>query len=159
MNGLNEFAVARTLHLLSVLLWIGGVAMVTTVILPATCRVVAPRDRVDFFEAVESRFAWQSRVTTLMAGGSGLWLVARLDLWSRFTEGRYWWMHAMVLVWAVFTLMLFVLEPLVLHRWLRDRATHEPGRKFAIVQRLHWALLAMSIVTFVGATLGAHGGL
>lgn len=159
MSALNEFVLARALHLLSVLFWIGGVAMVTTVILPATRRVVAAGDRVEFFEAVESRFAWQSRLTTLLAGASGLWLVARMDLWSRFADARYWWMHAMVVVWAVFTLMLFVLEPFVLHRWLRDRAIREPEHTFAMIQRLHWILLAMSIVAFVGAALGAHGGL
>lgn len=158
MNSFNEFAVARAVHLLAVLLWIGGVAMVTTVILPATRRVVAAGDRVEFFEAVESRFAWQSRLTTLVAAGSGFWLVARLDLWSRFAEPRFWWMHAMVGVWVVFTLMLFVLEPLVLHRWFRDRARREPGRTFAMIQRLHWILLGVSIVTFVGAVVGAHGG-
>lgn len=32
---MNEFALARVLHVLGVVLWIGGVAMVTTVLLPA----------------------------------------------------------------------------------------------------------------------------
>ena len=31
---MNEFAFARVLHVLGVVLWIGGVAMVTTVLLP-----------------------------------------------------------------------------------------------------------------------------
>jgi uncharacterized membrane protein len=159
MSGWNEFAVARALHLLAVLFWIGGVAMVTTVILPATRRVVPERERVDFFEAVESRFAWQSRVTTLLTAGSGFWLVAELDLWSRFADPGFWWMHAMVAVWAVFTLMLFVLEPLVLHRWFQRRGRRDPVRTFAMIQRLHWGLLAVSIVTFLGAAVGAHGGL
>ena len=32
--------------------------------------------------------------------------------WNRFGAAAFWWIHAMVAVWAVFTLMLFVLEPL-----------------------------------------------
>ena len=40
---MNDLALARVLHLLGVLLWIGGVAMVTTVILPADiCRAPLP---------------------------------------------------------------------------------------------------------------------
>lgn len=34
-----ELAIARVLHVLGVVLWIGGVAMVTTVLLPATKRI------------------------------------------------------------------------------------------------------------------------
>src|SRR6516165_9087229 len=41
-----------------------------------------------------------------------------------------WWMHAMVGVWFVFTLMLFVAEPLFLHRRLLGRAKVEPEATF-----------------------------
>jgi hypothetical protein len=33
-----------------------------------------------------------------------------------------WWMHAMIAVWLLFTVVLFVAEPLILHRWLLARA-------------------------------------
>jgi uncharacterized membrane protein len=156
---MNDLALARALHVLAVVLWIGGVAMVTTVLLPATRRHVAPRERVGFFERIEGRFAWQARLTTLVAGASGFYLTARLDLWFRFREPAYWWMHAMVAVWVVFTLMLFVLEPLWLHRWFVRRATESPEQTFRLIQRLHWGLAAVSAVTIVGSVLGAHGGL
>ena len=40
-----ELIVARILHVIGVVLWIGGVAMVTTVLLPATRRLKAPEER------------------------------------------------------------------------------------------------------------------
>jgi uncharacterized membrane protein len=156
---MNEFALVRAVHVIAVVLWIGGVAMVTTVLLPATERQVAGPGRVAFFERIEARFAAQSRWTTLAAGASGFWLALRWNLWQRFLEPGYWWMHAMVAVWALFTLMLFVLEPLVLHRWFRVRAQRDPAGTFALIRRLHWALLGASLVTVFGATAGAHGGL
>jgi hypothetical protein len=156
---MNDLAMARALHVLAVVLWIGGVGMVTTVLLPATRRHVAPAERVGFFERIEGRFAWQARFTTLLAGITGFHLTARLDLWFRFRDPGYWWMHAMVAVWLVFTLMLFVLEPLWLHTWFVRRATEHPERTFRLIQRLHWALAGVSAVTIVGAVLGAHGGL
>lgn len=155
----NEFGIVRAVHVLAVVLWIGGVAMVTTVLLPATARHVDAAERVTFFERLEERFARQSRWTTLAAGLSGLWLVWRWDLWSRFLDPSFWWMHAMVAIWAVFTLMLFVLEPWVLHGWFRRRAQRDPSGTFAIVRRLHWLLLTVSLVTVAGAVGGAHGGL
>jgi uncharacterized membrane protein len=155
---MNEFAIARALHVLAVVMWIGGVAMVTTVLLPATRQHVPAADRVAFFERVESRFAAQARWTTAIAGLSGFWLVWRWGLWARFSDAHFWWMHAMVALWALFILMLFVLEPLVLHRWFAARARRDAEGTFALIQRLHWVLLGASLVTVAGATAGAHGG-
>jgi len=67
-------------------------------------------ERVIFFETVERRFCKQARFTTVLAGLSGLYMLVRLDLWDRFMSLEYWWMHAMVAVGLVFTLMLFVAE-------------------------------------------------
>jgi uncharacterized membrane protein len=152
-----ESAVARALHVLAVVLWIGGVAMVTTVLLPAVRRHAGTGDPFELFERIESRFAAQARWTTLLAGVTGFWLVWRFDLWPRFAEARFWWMHAMVAVWALFTLMLFVLEPLYLHRALRERSRRDPAGTLALMQRFHWILLALSLVTVFGAVAGSHG--
>ncbi|WP_333842293.1 hypothetical protein [Pelomicrobium sp.] len=150
---------ARVLHVLAVVLWIGGVAMVTTVLLPAVRRLRRPEERVEFFERIESRFAVQARITTLIAGLSGFYLVHALGAWSRFGAAEFWWMHAMVAVWALFTLMLFVLEPLWLHRWFLARARRDPEGTFRLVQGLHWILLTASLVTIAGAVAGSHGWL
>ena len=156
---MNDFLLARALHVLAVVLWIGGVAFVTTVLLPATRRMKSPGERVAWFEEVESRFATQARLTTLVAGLSGFYLVQTLDAWERFTRPAFWWMHAMAGVWVIFTLMLFVLEPLVLHRLFLERARRDPEGTFALVQRLHWVLLTLSLATVFGAAAGSYGWL
>jgi uncharacterized membrane protein len=149
--------IARVLHVLGVVLWIGGVAFVTAVLLPAVRRMREPAERVELFEKVEAAFARQARVTTLLTGLSGFYLVHRLGAWNRFADAHYWWMHAMVLVWALFTLILFVLEPLWLHRWFRERARRDPEGTLAMISRLHWLLLAASVITIAGAAVGSHG--
>ena len=154
---MDEVAIARALHVLSIVLWIGGVAFVTTVLLPAIRRLRAPNDRLALFDAIERRFAWQSRITTMLAGFTGLDMLVRLDLWHRFLFASYWWMHAMVVVWLLFTVMLFVAEPLILHGWLLARAKVEPEATFRLVERLHRLLLTLSLITIVGAVAGSHG--
>jgi hypothetical protein len=66
-------------------------------------------------------------------------------------------MHAMVFVWIVFTVMLFIAEPLFLHRWFLVKATEKPEGTFRLIEKLHWILLAISTLTVLGAVAGSHG--
>jgi uncharacterized membrane protein len=154
---MDDVSIALALHVLAVVLWIGGVAMVTTVLLPAVRQFKSAEERIAFFEKIERRFAWQARGTTLLAGGSGFYMVHRLNLWSRFLAAEYWWLGAMVAVWLLFTLMLFIIEPLFLHRRFGPSARRAPETTFARVQGFHWVLLMLSLATIFGAVSGSHG--
>jgi len=154
---MDEFAFARVLHVLGVILWIGGVAMVTTVLIPAMSQMGSASERTGFFGRIESRFAPQARFTTLLVGLSGFYMVYLLDSWHLFAELRFWWMHAMVLVWLIFTLMLFIVEPFVLRRQINNTEEHDAGKIFARMRRMHWILLSLSLVAVAGAVAGSHG--
>lgn len=154
---MNDVFLLRALHVLGVVLWIGGVAFVTMVLLPAIKQHKLPHERVVFFSQIEGRFAWHARWMTLLVGITGFYIVHLWDLWGRFADLSYWWMHAMVAVWSVFTLMLFVFEPLFLHDWFNLRSEQDPEKTFALIQRMHWILLLISLVTIFGAVLGGHG--
>ena len=154
---MDEFAFARVLHVLGVVLWIGGVAMVTTVLIPAMAQMRSASERKEFFSRVESRFAPQARFTTLLVGLSGFYMVHILNAWSRFTELRFWWMHAMVLVWLMFTLMLFVVEPFVLRRRIKNTSEHDSEKILARMRRMHWVMLSLSLIAVAGAVAGSHG--
>lgn len=154
---MDDLAIARAVHVLAVVFWIGGVAFVTTVLLPSVRRLKTADERLAFFDSIERRFAWQARLTTLLTALTGFYMLTRLDLWDRFLSAGFWWMHAMVLIWLLFTLMLFVAEPLFLHQWLQTRARAAPVSTFRLVERLHRLLLALSILTILGAVAGSHG--
>ena len=155
---MDDFLLARVVHVLGVVLWIGGVAFVTTILLPGMKKVATPAERVIMFERMESDFAWQARLTTLLTGASGFYMLYILDAWERFSDPSYWWLHAMLAIWLIFTMMLFVLEPLVLHKLLERRARANPEGTLAMIQRLHWVLLSTSLITVAGAVAGVHGG-
>lgn len=152
---MNDFILARAIHVLSVLMWIGGVAFVTTVTMPAIRRSARPEERLEQFHRFEAGFARQARVWVLLAGASGLWMLWRADMWARFQDPQYWWMHAMVCLWALFALMLFVIEPFVLHR--RMAASPDPARTFARMEWMHRILLSLSLLTVAAAVAGSHG--
>ncbi|MGY8961038.1 MAG: hypothetical protein ACKVKG_16245 [Alphaproteobacteria bacterium] len=83
-------------------------------------------------------------------------MIYALDLWDRFAQIEYWWMHAMTAIWAIFSLVLFVLEPWFLHEWFERRMAKDQVGTLAQILRMHWILLAASLVTVFGAVLGAH---
>jgi len=151
-------AIALALHVLAIVLWIGGVGFVTLALLPALRRIPDPRQRLMLFEALERRFSLVARGSILLAGATGLYLLFRLDAWSWFADVAFWWLDAMVLVWLLFALMLFVLEPLLLHRRFHEWAEASPDTAFAAALWFHRLMLALSILTILGAVAGSHGG-
>lgn len=132
---MNTLFIARALHVLGVVIWIGGVYMATTIILPIVRKGELGQDRLAAFHAVESRFKWHARTAVIVVGVTGFYMVEKLHLWSRFAHAGFWWMYAMVLVWTLFAILLFVMEPLVLHRHFARWAEHDPVRAFT---RLYW---------------------
>jgi uncharacterized membrane protein len=65
---MDDVVIARGLHVLAVVIWIGGVAMATTVVLPAVRRGDLGADRRKDFEAIERRFVWQARTAVIVVG-------------------------------------------------------------------------------------------
>lgn len=152
---MDDFSLARTLHILAVVMWIGGVGFVTTTVMPAIRAAHAPADRLAAFHCFERRFVWQARFWVLLAGASGVWMIARTGLWDRFQDAAFWWMHAMVFVWLAFFAMLFVIEPLVLQR--RLTASPQPERDFDRMERMHRVALTLALVAVIGAAAGSRG--
>jgi uncharacterized membrane protein len=148
---------ARVLHVIAVVLWIGGVSMVTTVIIPAVKKMKSKEEQIETFEKIEGRFALQAKITTLITGISGFYMVYVLDAWNRFLESRYWWFHTMVIVWVLFTIVLYILEPFILHKLFKKYANKNPEKTFNIMHKAHWILLILSLITIAGAVAGSHG--
>jgi hypothetical protein len=85
-------------------------------------------------------------------------MVWRMELWPRFAGASFWWMHAMVLVWALFMMIVFIVEPLA-HSYLASLAASDPVAILRRLSRTHTLLLAAASVTIVGAVAGDHEGL
>ena len=154
---MHDVIIARVLHVLAVVVWIGGVSMATTIALPAVRRGDFGPNWFQAFEAFERRFVWQARSAVIVVGLTGVYMAWRLDLWDRFETAAFWWMHAMVCLWLLFATILFIIEPFVLHRRFRQWAIAQPKAAFSFLHRAHWVLLLLSLVTIIGAVAGSNG--
>jgi len=158
MSQLNDIELARALHVLFVVHWIGGVAFVTLVALPLARASKDAAKGWALFEAIEQRFSAQVKWSMPLAGLSGLWMAWRLDLWAEFADPAFWWLDAMVLLWAVFMAAVFLVEPIA-HARLKAEAALDPGAVLRRLSRAHLVLLAAAIITILGAVAGSNGGL
>ncbi len=100
---MDDIAVARLVHILALVHWIGGVSLVTAVLLPAVRRFAESARRIAVFEEIEGRFSFQAKISVTLAGLSGFYMTYRLQAWDRFLDPHFWWMPAMVVVWAIFS--------------------------------------------------------
>src|SRR5271165_3692123 len=153
---IDDIESARALHVVFVAHWIGGVGFVTLVALPLARAYGDAEKGWALFEAIEARFAAQVRFSIPLAGATGLWMVWRLDLWGLFAEPAAWWMDAMVLLWLLFMLIVFVIEPLA-HRRVAAMAAHDPEVLLIRLSRVHRVLLAAGIITIFGAVAARMG--
>lgn len=135
------------IHVLGVVWWIGGVSMVTATLLPIFNRLPAD-ERIQRIQQLEGRFANQARVAVLIVGITGFWMYAIVPEVIAHT----WWVGLMMLVWVLFTVMLFIAEPLRLPAKLG--VIHDP-RKFLVI---HAVLLVLALAAIVGGVIGSRGG-
>jgi uncharacterized membrane protein len=68
---MDDGTIARALHVVSVVLWIGGLGFVTTVLLPAVRHLKEPNDQLGFFDRIERRFAREARFWVTIVGVTG----------------------------------------------------------------------------------------
>ena len=156
---LDAVTIARAIHVLSIVHWIGGVSVVTTIVLPNAMRLEAPQ-ALATFESFERRFARQARISIFLAGLSGLYMIWTMygSAFLRATPA-FWWIYLMIGGWTLFAVAVYILEPLFLDRLFADCAVRAKESAFRIASGLHALALTLSAAAIVAGIFGAHGAI
>ena len=109
---MEDVTIARALHVTFLVLWIGGVAFVTTVLLPAVRRLKPPQDRMELFDNLERLFARQARISTAIVGLTGVYMLYRFNMWHPRSVSepetalkRLEWLHRVLLFVSLATVL------------------------------------------------------
>lgn len=146
------FAIAKIIHIVFVIVWIGGVSMVTTSILPAM-QDIDKSMQSHVFKTIEHRFLNQARVSSLLVGMSGFYMLHHMQLWQSLSQ--YWWLSVMIVVWTLFSIVLWILEPLVMKSFCHG--CDSKGMNLTRMNQLHWILLIVTMSTVALGVAGKNG--
>ncbi|MBI5598389.1 MAG: hypothetical protein HY890_01470 [Deltaproteobacteria bacterium] len=154
------FPLMHIIHLLTVIVWIGGLAFITILVIPMVIRMPDALQKVLFFQRIEHRFAPMARVFNVIVGATGIAMLL-LTGWHRiiFTrEGAS--LLVMTVIWVFWFIMLFGLEPIIIRRMLANLAKSgekmEIEKVFARMNRMHRVLLVVSLAASAAGAVFAH---
>ncbi len=143
------YVMALTVHILSVVIWIGGVSFVTLVTFPMILRMDKSLEMVLMFQGVEHRFGKIAKVMVLIAGLSGLYLI--------FEKGLSFGVWIMIIVWAFYASLLFGLEKLIFKKLFSKPEDQSDMQKvFNLLQVFPWVVLGLSFLAIGAGIYAAH---
>jgi uncharacterized membrane protein len=144
-----EYVIALIVHIISVVVWIGGVAFVTLVTFPMILRMEKSLEMVIMFQGVEHRFAGIAKVMVILAGLSGLYLI--------YEKGLSTAVWIMIVIWAFYASLLFGLEKMIFKKLFSKPEEQTDTKKiFNILQAFHWVVLSLSFLAVAAGVYEAH---
>ena len=144
-----EYVIVLMLHIMSVVVWIGGVAFVTLVTFPMILRMDKSLEMVMVFQGTEHRFVKIAKAMVVLAGASGFYL-----LYEKGLSTAVW---IMIVVWAVYASLIFGLEKILFAKLFGKPEDQKDMKEvFKILQWFHWIILALSFLAIGAGVIEAH---
>jgi len=144
-----EYIIALTIHILSIVIWIGGVAFVTLVTFPMILRMDKSLEMVMMFQGTEHRFGKIAKVMVILAGLSGLYLI--------YEKGTSFGVWLMIVIWSFYAALLFGLEKMIFKKLFGQPSNDMDTKKvFNILQTFHWVVLGLSILAIIAGVYAGH---
>lgn len=144
-----DYVIALTIHVISIIIWIGGVAFVTMVTFPMIQRGTSSLEQVMMFQGTEHRFGKIAKTMVIFAGLSGLYLVKM--------KGMGFGVWVMIILWAVYASLLFGLEKMIFKKLFGKPSDQIDTKKiFSLLQGFHWIVLTLSFLAVAAGIWAAH---
>jgi uncharacterized membrane protein len=145
-------------HVLCVVLWIGGVSFVTMIVFPMIMRMEGSIEKVIFFQGVEHRFAKIAKLCVIIVGITGAWLLFITDRWGALFSMHGISITLMLLVWIFYVLVL-LFEGRLFKIIFKGEAQQDTAKIFFRLTVFHWVVMGLSLLTVFVGVIAGHGGI
>ena len=144
-----EIVIATMLHIMSVVVWIGGVTFVTLITFPMILRMDKSLEMVMMFQGTEHRFVKIAKAMVILAGLSGFYLL--------YEKGLSTPVIIMIVIWSVYASLIFGLEKIIFAKLFGKPEDQTDTKKiFKILQIFHWIVLGLSFLAIGAGVYEAH---
>jgi uncharacterized membrane protein len=151
-------AILTAIHILGVVIWIGGVAFVTMTVFPMILRMESSLEKMLFFQGIEHRFAKIAKICVLLVGMTGFLLLYLTEEWKIMFTIKGLSPTFMFLVW-IFYVLILLFEARLFKVIFKGDAQKDTSKIFYRLTIFHWVILVLSFSAIFIGVLSAHGGL
>ncbi len=152
----NLLKLSAALHVIGVVLWIGGVAFVTLILLPMIHEISDPMEKALLFQRVEHRFSRIVRLVIVVVGITGLYNLYQKGLYRILPTPEGLWLDFMIGVYILYALLIFGLEKALFKRIFKDVKNLNADQVFFRMSLFHWVVLAFSLLAVAGGVIGTY---
>lgn len=143
------------LHVLFILLWIGGVAFVTMIIFPLLARMENSLEQVLTFQRIENRFAKLARLYVFFTGLTGFAILFLTGKHQILLTSRAYHIWLMLFVWVMYSLIL-LFERRFLSLFFKDPQKFDVDKVIKRLAKFHWFILFLSLLAVFFGVYGTH---
>jgi len=147
---------SAALHVIGVVIWIGGVAFVTMILLPMVHGMTDPMEKALLFQGVEHRFSRIVKAVIIVVGITGLYNLFQKRLYVIMPTWQGFWLDLMIGVYIFYSLLIFGLEKALFKRIFKDVKNMNADQVFFRMSVFHWVVLALSLLAVGGGVIGVR---
>ncbi len=150
------YITALIIHVISIVIWIGGVAFVTMITFPMIQRADNSLEQVLMFQGVEHRFSKIAKIMVILVLLSGLYLIK--DKYDFRISNLNFGVWVMIVLWTVYASLLFFLEKLIFKKLFTRSSEKQLDTRqvFFALQIFHWFVLSLSFFAIAAGIWTAH---
>ena len=143
------------LHVVSIVMWIGGVAFVTIIVFPLIARMTDSFEAVMLFQGVEHRFARHVRLYVSLAGITGFLALYLENLEGLLFTGKGAGITIMLIAWAVYVIVL-MFEKKIFKKVFGKPEKFDVKKVFTGLAVFHWFILGLSLLAVLAGVWQGH---
>ncbi|MDA8423122.1 MAG: hypothetical protein M0Z89_07280 [Nitrospiraceae bacterium] len=145
------------IHVICVIVWIGGVTFVTTVIFPMMYRTEGSLEKALLFQGVEHRFSAMVKWLIAIVGITGFWMLYAKYGFAVLAQAHGIGVVIMIFAWALYTTVLLS-ERKIFARIFADPQKIDMDQALKLINIMHWFLLVVSYSAVAGGVWFGHSG-
>lgn len=149
-------AILLILHIICVIVWIGGVTFVTTVIFPVMYMTEGSLEKALMFQRVEHRFSGMVKWLIAIVGITGFWMLSAKYGFGILAQTRGIGIAMMIFAWALYTTVLLS-ERKIFGRIFADPEKIDMDHALRLINVMHWSLVMISYSAVAGGVWFGQG--